>query len=493
MNKKYALLALTAGIVLALSGCGPSDKNDDTGAGTGEETGTSAYVNQHLPQTVGIDIPKTLLSAAANSTRQLRDIDDGDSSLAYEELRELVQELEDNINERETDFMLIDSVWDQIQNYCTSTPVGTACDIPEGQITMTITEEMRETIVDFIEEVSEDYGVVLTDAQLDTMLAELPAAGTTEPMGAVTFINNPAGIYDYYLQATESELDDGEASTNIYTVKWTQSKDKIEFTDTSTETYGEYTEASTSSLIYSAEADGDSIKMHDTSITSENGITLWEDNSRLTLKELNDGKDGVIITAEFTDNGQGYVSEYNVVGQANDDGGFIKSTYTSNYDGANETWHFKESFNATGGRSGAEECQEVTAGHCDIDANWTAVTGYSDIGSDDDFYLDDAALSEFLDDFAFTVVEVTGLTNSETPFVITKTGSVSPFNNDGDILCFGFKESDDNYGEAFCDVSAATLIETAGPIYEVSFTNEAEVFTESTNANYTVVSLTDED
>lgn len=492
-----------------LSACGGG--SDGGSAGNGGTTSTSGYTNRHLPQSINIDIPKTLLQASNLVGQSLREISPAvlgtdpaptatgpapysTSSGAYVELRSQVNELKSRISEREIDFMGIDSVWDQMQDYCQGTPAGQACQIPAGQLTVTISDEMLASIVTSLEETAAEFGETIPAEVLDQINAELPPAGTQIPVGATTYIHDPEGIYDYSVETSGVDLEEGSGSDDYrYTIQWTKAKDKLEFSDSASETYEDYTGSYSSSLVYNSAADGDSIQFRETSTTSSFGST-WENTTRMTLKEQNNAKNGVIITADFTDNGSGYASTYHVDGQADDDGGYVKSRNSFDFGSGSDIWHYKESFDGSGSLLAAEECQELSSGYCDGDTHWTPATGYSEIPADDPYYIDDSGFDELDTEFGFVSITVSGLPNDDIAFIIARAEATEPFEGADDILCYGAKIN--GIAEGFCSVSEEELLATDTVIYEqdvniadIDAGNFSLVYTAVPGASYTVIDL----
>ncbi len=433
---RFKLTLLGCSIVLGVAACGGGSSDSSS---TGDDGGNISS-SGNIPTRIDIDIPDTLLSSNTRSLRELV-IEATEplatTSFAYEELKNQVSDLKSRLDEREDDLNIVDSIWDDILSSCAGTPDGTACNIPAGQLTITLPEP-------------------------------LPDGTSTVALGETSLTRAPTGIYDYKLETGNAGLGDTEGQYS-YTLEWNEDHSKLKFTDTGTENFEGFQYSYSAVLTYTASSDGDSIIVHETSSTSGGGET-WNDSMDLTLKEQNNAAHGVLIHADFTSNGFGYQSQYVVDGQADDNGGYIKSKNTYAGGGISDTYFYKESFSGVGELQAAEQCYEITPGFCASPSNWETIPGYMGIPVDDDYYLDDSELDNLDDLLGIAFVSVNGLSN-EGAFLVARADAQPPFEGDDDIVCFG--SNFEGVAEGVCTVTAEELANMNVRVYEevFNFTN----------------------
>ncbi len=401
--KRKAVYTLSCSALLLLSACGGG--SSDSGGGSGAQPLTL----QNLPANRSVELPASLAvgdAAEKQAGASVRRAEQAKSSAlrspvvrandmaqekatsyGYEQITDTLASMEFSILEQSIDLLMLDSVWDQLLAQCADVEQGTPCEIPSAQIQLTFTDSLLAGVAAIEREMA------ALDSRYEFNMDDYPAAGESFLLGSIVFTQRDSAAQFQYeveldLPSMESAnapegvaVDMGGSLSGFYRVKWSADAKRVtsEF-DTvfeSSDQFDPYRDDMKFTFTY-AEVDGVAkATMKESYQFVWNGDT-YTDTSFIVLSEIPDSTtNGVNISVDTTSSQEGvYSDSVKSVGQADDNGGFLRSegrfSWLDEFSGLEEESFFNEEevFDGEGNLLSYRVCSVL----CDDDANWFEVT-----------------------------------------------------------------------------------------------------------------------
>jgi len=284
--------SLLLGSLFLLSACG----------GSGSDKNKPIPLNVSVPTQININIPQSLKARPSQKTEN-----ETVSSYGYQQLKSTINEAENNILTTKKNIIYLNKVMPKIMEECIDIEINEECIIPEGIVSLEITDELQ----------TETQAI---DDEFNTTTTELPQV--TLSLGEIHYIHKDKENAYQHKVTVDLTSAFSELSANITksseTIQWKDDNSSIEITSIFEELDSQYT----MHLNYNKNSDGTvEMKIEDT-FSDE----LFKGNFLLQVKELNDVNNTVQVESSGTFTTDEESDSFNSTGQVSDTGGYLLST-----------------------------------------------------------------------------------------------------------------------------------------------------------------------
>ncbi len=269
-------MTLLVAAMFSLSGC-------NSGGLSGTGAGAAKYVYRFLPSSLIVELPDNLVVTDANTSGSL-------SPLQVFQQLSLPSARVSNLT-NQLDIMNIDAAFEQIQNYCQSVAVDEVCVIPSGEVYYTFTQAMANTQKDLVLaawRLKNHSQQVIDEGLADLDVYHSGLIGDLTPLNATKFTKLNGLPYDYNVKQLRGSIFTILEDRVTWSFSWTEDKTKAQLYDEAI-IDGDYT----ISYSFYQEHDNGNTMVSRNHTESDSGASV----TKLTIKERQDGKQGVNIRA----------------------------------------------------------------------------------------------------------------------------------------------------------------------------------------------------
>ena len=370
--KKISIFLFFISTVLVLSACGGEDQAIQSQA--------ESYVMQYLPKQNSIVIPKPLLGKQANSSeRSFRAIESSsETDSAFAKINYRITEAEVSRLSNQIPLLMLDAVWPEIQSYCKNSAPGTACTIPQGTITLQLTDEIiaaAEAVVEKIDSINNnqqgdvefEVSEPAETTQLSIMSGEYIRLGTIvyTAFSAEELFQHEVSL-DVFEMGKIKGLDNDDATTLL--LKWSGDERSV------VSSYHFKNSESNYVYTYNYINDGneESVKIQ---YSGSDNYPANLPNTYIevvTLKVLDDSNNATLVEFEWRNSNESGMQFLSAVGEVNNDYGSLKTDFSSDYNSRGEeesiSYRKEETFDNKGNTINSAVCEA----DCENKGAWTA-------------------------------------------------------------------------------------------------------------------------
>jgi len=383
----------------------------------GEDDSPASYsANTTLPSRYAVEIPKTLKSNStqpASPQRISRNrVSEGPEPMAHDMAKGAVRQFKEMQNEAPMYFIIMDSILPDLIKL-----MGDKSEVTSDAIAFTVTSEMLTKIKAAVGD--EAYAKL----EADQMIA--PVGTVVKDIWVFTFKRLSGDpLYDYLISWRPNDAN----SPDRVTMLWSEDKTRTSVTTVGSGVGGIAIGDTAVNAAYN-DHKASRVCTYDLSKkTSFMSFNCANGNVTLTLTQTNAAKNGVLIKSTgWLDLGENFMRfSYNLVGAADDDGGYVEA-HATDLDYPTDTFGFRETFDTNGANTGFQFMNAGTT-------TWMDVTP---IPSNALYFTSDPATTYKI---ASTLVSVSGL-SSACDYLITAAGTTTI---DGNTIILGSGHYDSN-------------------------------------------------
>ncbi len=371
-NAILSLLFIPA--ILVLSACGSEDQ--------AVEGQAKPVVAQYLPKKNSIVIPKSLLGYQEESSeRAFRAIDSGgEADSAFTKVNKRVTEAEVIRLSHQVPLLMLDAVWSEIESQCKGVVSETACTIPQGMITLQLTDDIiaaEKVAVEKIDTINNSQQSGMFGANGSVEISQLPITpGEGIELGTIVYTAFSAESefqYEVSLDLSEMEKMSGLVSDDatIFLLKWAANKRSV---------VSSYAfENSDKNFIYTySYLDDGNDELVEIKYSNSDNVPEKISNTEteiITFKALDDSNNTALIGFEGRYSSTRGLQSFSAVGQANNDSGSLQADFSSDYGSEGEaeliSYSKRETFANNKGVINSKVCEA----NCANESAWKSAKG----------------------------------------------------------------------------------------------------------------------
>ena len=354
----FVLFLALFGLIMSCSTGG--DDSTDTG-----DDGQLSVGTKILPPKYMVDVPNSLTATSNTGSNGKSDTRAESNYYAYDQIKSAVSMIKGTSSIIGLYFVIIDEL---LINAKPSDSV-----VEGGEIVLT------ESFVNKLKVVFKDSGDEWFDADDYSKMI-----GTKFELPPFKY-NTTTGIYSYIFEQLEEETGDG--ASFLMKLLWSSDKTKVKII------FEDFSEGEKSSTIFSYDDTSKISKIESIFVSGSDKFT-----NTISIKEKEGTNNGGAFV-NFESSGSGF--KYSASGYADDNGGYLVSSYELSSGVVSTKFEYKEAFDGNGNMIYAQYKDENTEGYIDIPDFSDSDFDYEDYEYDD-YYADyDTYYDDYEDDYVY--------------------------------------------------------------------------------------------